>query len=336
MKAIVQSGYGGPDVYELRDVDAPELADDEVLVRMRAASLHPDVWHVMRGHPYLLRVMGSGLRAPKYRIPGTDVAGVIEKVGGEVTRFEPGDAVFGEVVRGNQWRNGGAFAELVAAPASALAAKPARLSFEEAAALPTSGLIALQGVRREGLVAADDRVLINGAAGGVGQLAVQIATAAGAHVTAVDRTDTVPLLHSIGADEVIDYTAEDFTRSDHRYDLIVDIPGNRSVDDLKRVLTDHGRYVLIGHEAFDHTSGRWIGRSLARMIKLVALAPFGRGRTGKARPAEGDDPIATLAEMAAAGQLRPVIGRTYRLSEIADAIDDLQSGASVGRIVITP
>ena len=209
MKAIIQTAYGPPDeVLELRDIDKPVIGDDEVLVRVRAASLHPDVWHTVRGVPYVLRIMGAGLREPKNRVPGTDVAGHVEVVGTNVTRFRPGVEVFGEIVKGNQWRNGGAYAEYAAAPEAALGLKPANITFVQAAAVPTSALIAHRALLGEGRIRPGQNVVINGAGGGVGTFAVQIAKAYGADVTAVDSAEKLDMLRSIGADRVIDYTRE--------------------------------------------------------------------------------------------------------------------------------
>jgi NADPH:quinone reductase-like Zn-dependent oxidoreductase len=216
MKAIVQDRYGPPDVLELRDIDKPVVNDGEVLIRVHAASVHPDVWHVLRGLPYVLRIMGAGLLRPKNSIPGTDVAGHVESVGKEVALFQPGDEVFGESVRGHQWHNGGAYAEYVSVPENALALKPANITFEQAAAVPTSGLIALQGLHEYGQVHAGQKVLINGAAGGVGTIAVQLAKAYGAEVTGVDSARKLEMIRSLGADRVIDYAREDFTRSGER------------------------------------------------------------------------------------------------------------------------
>lgn len=250
MKAIVQERYGSPDVLELREIDEPAVKDDEVLVRVRATSLHPDVWHVLHGRPYVLRIMGAGLRRPKNPVPGTDLAGRVEAVGTAATRFRPGDEVFGESAKGHQWHNAGAYAEYAAVPEDVLEPKPANLTFEQAAAVPTSGSIAYQGVRLQGRVQAGQRVLINGAGGGVGSFAVQLAKAFGAEVTGVDRGRKLDVIRSIGADHVIDHTREDFTRTGERYDVIVDIPGNRTIADCRRALTPKGAYVLIGHEGF--------------------------------------------------------------------------------------
>src|SRR5919107_1830419 len=221
MKAIVQRKYGPPaDVLELGDVDEPVVKDDEVLVRVHAASVHPDVWHVVRGLPYVLRLMGAGLLKPKNSIPGTDVAGHVESVGKNVTQFEQGDEVFGETIKGYQWTNGGAYAEYVSVPERLLALKPANITFEQAAAVPTSGLIPLQNLPNEGRLHQGQSVLVNGAGGGVGTIAVQLAKAYGGNVTGVDDTAKLDMVRSIGADQVIDYIQEDFTESGERYAVI--------------------------------------------------------------------------------------------------------------------
>src|ERR687898_3595233 len=227
MKAIVQEQYGSPyDVLNLKDIDMPVLKDDEVLVRVRAASVHPDVWHVVRGLPYVLRLMGAGLLRPKNSVPGTDVAGHVESVGKNVSHFQQGDEVFGETIKGYQWTNGGAYAEYVSVPQDALALKPANVTFEQAAAVPTSGLIALQILPNEGRLQPGQSVLVNGAGGGVGALAVKIAKAYGAEVAGVDNPEKLEMVRSLGADHVIDYPQEDFHKSSERYDLNLDIPGN--------------------------------------------------------------------------------------------------------------
>lgn len=242
MKAIVQHKYGSPDdVLELREIDMPIVKDDHVLVRTHAASVHPDVWHVVKGVPHVLRIMGAGLLKPKNSVPGTDVAGVVESIGKNATRFQPGDEVFGESASGHQWHNAGAYAEYVSAPEGALELKPANLTFEQAAAVPTSGFIALQGLRYQGQVQAGQKVLINGAGGGVGTFAVQLAKAYGADVTGVDSTGKLDMVRSIGADRVIDYTHEDFTQSGERFDLIIDIPGNHSLSDSRGAPPPRGR-----------------------------------------------------------------------------------------------
>jgi NADPH:quinone reductase-like Zn-dependent oxidoreductase len=336
MKAIVQDRYGSPaDVLRLGDIDEPVIKDDEVLVRVHAASVHPDVWHVVRGLPYVLRLMGSGLLGPKERIPGTDLAGLVESVGGDVTRFRPGDEVFGESVRGYQWRNGGAYAEYASVPEDALAPKPANVTFEQAASVPTSGLIVLQNLPDEGLPKPGQSVLINGAGGGVGSLAVQIAKAYGATVTGVDSAGKLELVRSLGADRVIDYTKEDFTQSGERYDLIFDIPGNRPFADCRRVLTPDGKYVLIGHDRFGQGAGRWFG-SLPRVLKLVVLSPFvSQLPSANFSMPNKKDSMALLRELLEAGKLTPVIDRTYPLGEVPGAIHYLEEGRARGKVVVS-
>jgi NADPH:quinone reductase-like Zn-dependent oxidoreductase len=335
MKAIVQDRYGPPEVLRLAEVDPPSPGPDEVLVRVRAASVHPDVWHVLHGVPYVLRLMGAGVRRPAQPVPGIDMAGTVEAVGEAVSRFRPGDEVFGETVKGFQWRNGGAFAELVAAPASALAHKPGGIGFEAAAAVPTSGLIAWSGLHREGRVEPGDHVLVNGAGGGVGTFAVQLAKAAGARVTAVDAAGKLEALTAIGADRAIDFATEDFTRGSERYDVIFDVPGNHSFAACRRVLAPDGTYVLIGHAGYGASSGRWLG-GLPSVLALVATSPFRR----QLPPLDFSLPdkaeaLGGLARLIETGQLIPVVDRTYPLSEGAEAIRYLQSGAATGKVVLT-
>ncbi len=335
MKAIVQDSYGSPDVLELRDIDKPVAEDDEVLVRVRAASVHPDVWHVLTGLPYVLRMMGAGLRKPKNRVPGTDVAGIVESVGKNVTRFHPGDEVFGETIKGMQWINGGAYAEYATAPENALALKPANVTFEQAAAVPASALIALPSLRAGGEIQAGQKVLVNGAGGGVGTIAVQLAKAFGADVTGVDSTSKLDMLRSIGADQVIDYTQEDFTRRDERYDLIFDIPGNHSLSACRRALKPTGTYVLIGHDNYGDGMRRWVGL-LPRMIKLMAMSPFVRQLPDASfSMPDKKESMALVRELLESGKLTPHIDRTYPLSEVPAAIRYLQEGHAKGKVVIT-
>ena len=334
MKAIVQDRYGSPDVLELREIDRPTVEDDEVLVRVRAASVHPDVWHALRGIPYVLRIMGSGLRGPKNPVPGTDLAGVVEAVGRNVTRFHPGDEVFGPSVGANLWGNGGTYAEYAAVSEARLERKPANLTFEQAAAVLTSGPIAVQGIRDEGRVQPGQKVLINGAGGGVGTTAVQLAKAHGADVTAVDSTSKLELLRSIGADRVLDYAHEDFTRTGDRYDLILDIAGNHPWANLRRALTPEGTYVLIGHDQYGGSGHHWFG-SLGRFFKLMVISPF----VSHLHPFRGTkdpgDRLLVLKELIEAGKITPVIDRTFPLSEVPEAIRYLESGQTRGKVVIT-
>ncbi len=335
MKAIVQDRYGSPDVLELQDIDKPVVQDGEVLVRVHAASVHPDVWHVLRGLPYVLRIMGAGLLKPKNSVPGTDVAGLVESVGKDAARFRPGDEVFGESVRGHQWHNGGAYAEYASVPEDALALKPANITFEQAAAVPTSGLIALQGLHEYGQVQPGQKVLINGAAGGVGAIAVQLAKAYGADVTGVDSARKLDLVRSLGADQVMDYTQEDFTQSGKRYHLILDIPGNHSFSECKRALTPKGTYVLIGHDHFGKQGDRFLG-GLPRGLKQIAMSPFVSQLPDLSfsMPSKRDS-MAVLKEFLEAGKITPVVDRTYPLSEVPEAIRYLEEGQARGKVVIT-
>lgn len=316
----------------MADVEMPHIGDDEVLVRVRAASVHPDVWHVIVGEPKVLRLMGAGLRRPKSRIPGTDMAGTVHAIGARVTGFVPGDDVFGETVRGMQWHNGGAYAEYVAVPEDAIVAKPVGVSFDAAATVPTAGLIALNNLPPS--VGADTRVLVNGGAGGVGSIVVQLAKAAGAHVTGVDSASRQAFMRSCGADEVIDYTVEDFTRGSERYDVIIDIPGNRSFRECQRVMVDGGAYVLIGHDQFGATGHRWFG-AIPKFLALMARTPFA-SQLHKPDFSSIDKRrgLTELAELLASGALTPSIGATFSLPEVPAAIDSLVEGTTIGRIVI--
>lgn len=337
MKAVVQDRYGSPaEVLRLREIDDPVVGNDEVLVRVHAASVHPDVWHVVRGLPYVLRAMGAGLRRPKSDIPGTDMAGHVASVGKDVERFQSGDQVFGETVRGYQWHNGGAYAEYVSVPEDSLALKPTNVTFEQAATVPTAGLIALQNLPNEMLERSGQRVLINGAGGGVGSIALQFAKAQGAIVTGVDGTMKLDLVRSLGADHMIDYTQEDFTRGGERYDLIFDIPGNHSFSECRQALTPAGTYVFIGHDRYGQVGGRWLG-SLPHFFRLVARSPF----TSQLPNLDFSTPdkkesMAVLEDLLATGRITPVIDRIFPLSEVAEAIRYLAEGSARGRIVVTP
>jgi NADPH:quinone reductase-like Zn-dependent oxidoreductase len=336
MKAIVQEKYGSPlDVLNLKDIDKPMLKDDEVLVRVHAASVHPDVWHVVRGLPYVLRIMGAGLLRPKNRVPGTDVAGHVESVGKNVAQFQQGDEVFGETIKGYQWTNGGAYAEYVSVSEDSLALKPANITFEEAAAVPTSGLIALQNLPNEGRLHQGQRVLVNGAGGGVGAIALQLTKAYGADVTGVDDTTKLEMVRSLGADHVIDYTKEDFTESGERYDLIFDIPGNHPFSACRRVLAPNGKYVLIGHDRFGQGAERLFG-SIPRVLKLVALSPFvSQLPTPNFSLPDKKNQMVVLKQLMETGKLTPVIDRTYSLGEVPEAIRYLEEGHTRGKVIIS-
>src|SRR5215218_2140749 len=322
MKAIVQDKYGPPDVLELRDIDRPEIGDEEVLVRVHAAGVDRGVWHVMTGLPYPIRLAGYGLRAPKYPVLGMDLAGVVESVGNNVTRFQPGDEVFGI--------GKGSFAEYVCAREDKLAPRPANLTFEQAAVVAISGLTALQGLRDHGRIEPEQEVLVIGASGGVGTYAVQIAKAFGAHVTGVCSTKKVDMVRSIGADHVIDYTREDFAEGDQRYDLILDIGGNSSLARLRRALAPRGTLVIVGGE----TDGRWLGGT-DRQIRALVLSPFVSQKLGTFVNKENHEDMLVLKELIESGKVTPVIDRTYPLSQVPEAIRYLEEGHARGKVVIT-
>jgi NADPH:quinone reductase-like Zn-dependent oxidoreductase len=324
MKAIVQDEYGSPDVLELRDTDKPEIGDDEVLVRVRAAGVNPGDWAITGGLPYIARPV-YGLRKPKNAVRGTDVAGTVEAVGAGVTRLRPGDEVFG-------WCGGlgGAFAEYAAASEDALALKPANLTFQQAAAVPMAGLVALQALRDHGNVRARQKVLINGASGGIGTFAVQIAKALGAEVTGVCSTKNVDMVRSIGADRVIDYTREDFTRSGQRYDFILDNVANHSLSDLRRALTPTGTLVPNGGGFDNHwfaSAGRVMGAHVLNRFVGHRLRPF------LVSPKLED--LVALKELIEAGKVTPVIDRAYPLSETPKAVGHVGGGHARGKISIT-
>ncbi len=322
MKAIVQDRYGTADVLELEDIDVPVVGSGDVMLRVRAASAHIGDWHFMTGLPYLFRIAGSGLRAPKTRIRGTDVAGRVEAVGKDVTRFQPGDEVFGIC--------DGAFAEYAAARQDKIAPKPTNLTFKQAATVPTSGSTALQALRDAGKVQPGQKVLIIGAAGGVGSFAVQIAKAFGAHVTGVCSTTKVDLVRSIGADDVIDYTRDDFAETGQRYDLILDIAGNRSLSHLRRALAPRGTLVIVGGEG----GGRWFG-GIDRQLRASLLSPFVGQKLGTFISKQNAENLVVLKELIEAGKVTPVIDTTYPLSEVPEAIRHLEEGHAQGKVVIT-
>jgi NADPH:quinone reductase-like Zn-dependent oxidoreductase len=321
MKAIVQDRYGSTDELELRNIDVPAIGDTDVLVRVRAAGCGPDVWHIMTGQPYLARLM-LGLRRPKVRVRGFDVAGTVEAVGKSVTRLHPGDEVMGVAE--------GSFAELAVGPAEKLVRKPTRLSFEEAAAMPISGLTALQAVR-EGRIQAGHKVLIVGAAGGVGTLAVQIAKAFGAHVTGVCSTSKIDLVRSIGADDVIDYTREEFVDGTRRWDVIVDTAGRRSLSHLRRALSPKGTLVIVGGDG----GGRWTGGFFRGILRGPLLSLFVGQRLRGLTSKENQEDLLVLTELIEDGKIMPVLDRTYPLIEAPDAIRYLEEGHPSGKIVIT-
>lgn len=337
MKAVIQDRYGPPgEVLRVGEIDMPVVGDGDVLVRVRAASVHADIWHVVTGQPSILRLMGGGFSRPKHPVPGTDMAGTVEAVGSKVTRFRPGDDVFGETVKENLWANGGTYAEYVAVHQDRLEMKPGNISFEQAAAVPTSGLIVLNNLQGRRRIRPGQKVLINGAAGGVGSMAVQIAKAQGAHVTGVDSTAKLEMVRSLGADRVIDYTKEDFTRLGERYDLVFDIASNLSLADVRRALTPTGIYVIIGHDHYGK-AGRHVFGSLPRFFLLAAISPFVRQLPKMFFSLlDKRETMPVLKELLETGKLKPVVVRTFPLSKAAEAIRYLQEGTARGKILIVP
>jgi NADPH:quinone reductase-like Zn-dependent oxidoreductase len=323
MKAIVQDTYGPADVLELRDIDKPGLKDDEVLVRVHAAGVDRGVWHLMTGLPYLVRVMGFGLRRPSVAVRGREVAGRVEAVGTAVTRFRAGDEVFGICE--------GSFAEYASAREEKLALKPKNVTFEQAAAAPISALAALQALRDKGNVQPGQKVLIIGAAGGVGAFAVQIAKAFGAHVTGVASTTKADTVRSIGGDEFIDYTREDFADGVRRYDLIVDTAGRRSLSHLRRALAPDGTLVIVGGEG----GGRWLGGFDRQILRAPILSLFVSQTLRPLVSTENQEDLEVVRELIEAGKITPLVDRTYALSEVPRAIRDLEAGHARGKTVIT-
>lgn len=325
MKAVVYTDYGPPDVLQIRDIKKPVPNDDQVLVRVRAASVNPYDWHFIRGTPYIMRMMIGGLRKPKDPRVGVDYAGTVEAVGKNVTQFKPGDEVFGN--------RSGAFAEYLCARADrAVALKPANVTFEQAASVPVAALTALQGLRDHGKVQPGQKVLINGASGGVGTFAVQIAKTFGADVTGVCSGRNVDLVRSIGADHVIDYTKEDFTKSNERYDVILDNVGTQPLSGFRRVLKPKGICVMIGGGG--PNEGNWVG-PMSRPIKAKLMSPFIDQKMGMMMAQGNKADLNILADLMQSGKVTPVIDRTYPLSEIREAIRYLETGRARGKVIIT-
>jgi NADPH:quinone reductase-like Zn-dependent oxidoreductase len=326
VKAWTIRRYGSPDLLDLTEIDKPVPDADEALVRVRTTSANPYDWHNIRGEPFIGRLMGGGLglRSPKLSILGADMAGQVEAVGNEVTEFRPGDEVFAVL------RQGG-FAEYVCVPEGELAPKPKNLSFEQAAAVPMAANTALLGLRVKGRIQPGQKVLINGASGGVGTFAVQIARAFGAEVTGVCSTRNMDLVRSIGADEVIDYTTQDFTRNGQRYDLLLDIAGSRSVSAGRRVLTPTGTYVVVGGPA-----GRWL-QPVRHVFSVIAVSPFVPQRMVAAdayRCRQNKQNLKTLTEFIEDGKITPVIDRRYSFEEIPAAVRYQEEGHAAGKVVI--
>jgi NADPH:quinone reductase-like Zn-dependent oxidoreductase len=323
MKAIVYTSYGPPDVLTLKEVEKPTCKEDEVLVEVRAASANPADWHIMRGAPYFAR-LAFGLLKPKNPRLGADVAGRVEAIGSNVTQFQVGDDVFGELPLAAM----GSFAEYICAGEDMLALKPANMTFEQAAAVPLAAFTALQGLRDKGQIRPGQKVLVNGASGGVGTFAVQIAKSYGTEVTGVCSTRNVDMVRSIGADHVIDYTQEDFTRNGQAYELIFDAVGNRSVSDLRRALSPNGICAVAGFKSMSGlfqviSQGAWVSSTGSKKIGLM--------ETAKANKKD----LMFIKELLEAGKVVPVIDRTYPLSEVPEAIRYLEEGHARGKVVIT-
>jgi NADPH:quinone reductase-like Zn-dependent oxidoreductase len=325
MKAIVYCDYGPPDVLKLVDIAKPVPNDDQVLVKVRAAAVNPYDWHFMRGKPYIMRMMIGGLRKPKDTRLGVDFAGTVEAVGKNVTQFKPGDDVFGGRT--------GAFAEYVCVRADrGIALKPPNLTFEQAGCVQIAGLTALQALRDKGKVQPGQKVLINGASGGVGTFAVQIAKAFGAHVTGVCSTRNLDMVRSLGADEVIDYTKEDFAKGGQRYDVMLDNVPNHSLSECRRILNPNGKYVMIG--AGGPNDNRWIG-PFGGVINMLVLSPFVSQEMGMFMADLNQKDLTTLADLMQSGKVTPVIDRRYKLSEVPAAIAYLEQGHARGKVIIT-
>ena len=324
MKAIVQDTYGSADVLQLRDIDRPAIGDDEVLVRVCAAGVDPGVWHLMTGKPFLVRAM-FGLRRPKVAVPGRDLAGVVEAVGAGVTRLRPGDEVYGTC-------KSGSYAEFATSPQRWLATKPANLSFEQAAVTPISGMTALQSVRDFGGVQPGHRVMVIGAAGGVGTFAVQIAKVFGATVTGVCGTAKTDLVSRLGADDVIDYTQREIDCDGPRYDVIIDTAGNRPLSLLRRALTPRGTLVLVGGES---SGGRILGGFDRQLLRAPIASMFARQRLRGATAKENVEDLDELRRLIESGAVTPAIGRTFALVDAPEAIRHIGTGHVTGKTVVT-
>ncbi|HET9856741.1 MAG TPA: NAD(P)-dependent alcohol dehydrogenase [Chthoniobacterales bacterium] len=324
MKAIVYCDYGLKNL-KLEDIEKPVPGDDQILVKVHAASINPYDWHFIEGTPYIMRMMGVGLRKPKDTRIGVDFAGTVEAVGKNVTKFKPGDDVFGG--------RAGAFAEYVCRRADgAVALKPASITFEQAASVNIAGITALQALRDKGKVQPGQKVLINGASGGVGTFAVQIAKSFGADVTGVCSTRNVDLVRSLGADHVVDYTKEDFAKGTERYDVILDNVPNHSLSECRHVLNPQGKYVMIGGGG--PNDSRWVG-PFGRVIHTLLLSPFISQKMGMMMADANQNDLTILADMIQSGKVKPVIDRTYKLSEVPAAIAYLEEGHARGKVVIT-
>ena len=345
MRAMVQHKYGSPgDVLKLQEIDKPAIAEDEVLVRVRATAVHADLWHAVTGRPYSWRFM-LGWRAPKRPVPGTDLAGVVESVGARVTRFQPGDEVFGETLRSFGLSNGGAFAEYASAPEQSLERKPQNVTFEQAASVPSSGYIAFANLTSLQPRMDGQRVLVNGAGGGVGTIALQMLKARGAHVTAVDAGPKLAMLRSLGADETIDYTRTSFLDNSLnqgvQYDLIFDIASTFSLQECRRALKPKGLFVWIGHEHYGRAKGGpFLGKGFPQMFRLMGRSLFGDPNLPKMKfpiviPSL-KDALASMRDLMAEGRLIPFVEKAYPLESAAEAFRALEAGEVLGKVVLIP
>ena len=324
MKAIVYCDYGVSNL-KFQEIEKPTPADDQLLIKVHAASVNPLDWHFIEGTPYFMRAMGVGLRKPKDTRLGVDFSGTVEAVGKNVTKFKPGDEVFGGRT--------GAFGEYVCVrEARAVAMKPANVTFDQAASVPIAGITALQGLRDKGKVQPGQKVLIIGASGGVGTFAVQIARSMGADVTGVCSTRNLDMVRTLGADHVIDYTKEDFTKSEQRYDVILDNVANHSLSECRRVLNPDGKYVLIGGGGVNE--GRWLGPGLTHAVKAMFLSKFVSQKMGMMLAELNQKDLTALADLMQSGKVTPVIDRTYKLSELPQAIEYLEQGHARGKVVV--
>lgn len=337
MKAVIHTHYGpAENSLQVRDIDKPIPGDGEVLIRIHAASMHADIWHAVEGLPYVVRLMGNGVHKPKRLVPGTDLAGVIEAVGNNVTRFKIGDEVFGESTKFG-WHNGGAYAEYAAVPEEFLALKPSNVSFAQAAAVPTSGYIALTNIGSGDK--SGQSVLINGAGGAMGSLAIQLFKAQGARVTAVDCAAKLPLMRLLGADRVIDYAKVNYLDENHRYDFILDIPTLLFPKEYQHALTTVGRYVAIGHADYGKATGRLGGRIVGSMpyfVLLLLRAMLDAEQRKRLKFLSKQEAMATFKAFIESGKLTPVVAHTFPLSDVAGAMQRMKEGQSIGRIIILP
>ncbi len=341
MRAILQNKFGPPsEVLQLGEIKRPAIKEDEVLVRVRATSVHADLWHSITGRPYSWRIM-LGFLGPRHPVPGTDIAGIVEAVGTRVTNFKPGDEVFGTTTRGFAVGNHGAFAEYAAAPEQSLALKPPNVTFEQAASVPASGYIAFANLSRTGANMQEKQVLINGAGGGVGTIALQLLKARGAHVTVVDTAAKLSALRSLGADETIDYARTNFVDQGIQYDLIFDVASNLSLDECRRALKATGQYIWIGHEHYGRAkAGAFLGSGFRDMFRIALKSMAGDPNLPKVefppKVPKLKDALAAMRDLMAEGKLTPFVEKAYSFDSVGDAFRSLESGSVLGKLVLVP